>query len=145
MKARCPLQPVTNIRAENYKSVIAVAMDGRKSLGIPIDYVGNLVFESMTELDIGTLTSSETSLTSIATILRGSLETSKSPDLLKDAVTLASCIPHVRSDAYAIPDWVGKDLTLTSWVVMPYYELQYLVNRGSRNFRFAHGTIRGHL
>ena len=122
MKARFPSQPVTNIRVENYKSVIAVAMDGRRSLGIPIDYVGNVVFESMTELDIGTLTSPETSLASIATILRGSLEASRSPELLNDAVALASCIPDVRNLAYAIPDWVGKDLILTSWVDMPYYE-----------------------
>ena len=50
MKARFPSQPVTNMRVENYNSVIAVAMDGRKSLAIPIDYVGNVVFESMTEL-----------------------------------------------------------------------------------------------
>ena len=55
---------------ENYNSVIAVAMDGRRSLGIPIDYIRNVVFESMTELDIDTLTSPETSLVSIATILR---------------------------------------------------------------------------
>ena len=57
MKARFLLQPVTNIRAENYKYVISVAMDGRKILGIPIDYVRNLVLERMTELDIGTLAS----------------------------------------------------------------------------------------
>ncbi|KAK0515018.1 hypothetical protein JMJ35_002397 [Cladonia borealis] len=50
MKARFPSQPVTNMRVENYNSVIAVAMDGRKSLAIPINYVGNVVFESMTEL-----------------------------------------------------------------------------------------------
>ena len=122
MKARFPSQPVTYIRVENYKSVIAVAMDGRKSLGIPIDYVDNVVFESMTELDIGTLALPETSLAAIATILRASLERSKSSYLLNDAVALASCISDLRSLAYAIPDWMGKDLILKSWVDMPYYK-----------------------
>ena len=102
--------------------MIAVAMDGRKGLGIPIDYVGNVVFESMTELDINTLTSPGTSLAAIATILRASLERSKSSNLPNDAVALAFCIPDVRNLAYAIPDWVGKDLIPTSWVDMPYNE-----------------------
>lgn len=125
MKARFPSHPVMNGHTGDCKSVIAVAMDGRRSLGIPINYIGNVVFESMTELDIGTLTSPETRLASVASILRRSLEANKSPALLKDAVALASCIPDVRSLAYAIPDWVGKDLILTSWVDMPFYEHEW--------------------
>ena len=122
MKARFPSSSKSTSDKEEYNSIIAVAMDGRRSLGIPIDYIGNVIFESMTELDLGTLISPDTSLATIATSLRRSLEDSKSPDLLNDAVSLASCIPDLRSLGYAIPDWLGRDLILTSWVDMPYYE-----------------------
>lgn len=74
-----------------------------------MDYVGDVIFESIIELDIGTLSSLKTSLASIASSLRLYLEMSKSLDLLNDAVPLASYIPNVRSLAYAIPSWMGKD------------------------------------
>ena len=74
-----------------------------------MDYVGDVIFESIIKLDIGTLSSLKTCLASIATILRVYLEMSKSLDLLNDAVLLASYIPNVRSLAYAILSWMGKD------------------------------------
>lgn len=124
IKARFP-SPPKNEHGEPSNSIIAVAIDARPPLGIPTDYVGNVIFESMSELSISSLTSTQASLASIAIKLRTSLQSAKDPNRLHDAIALASSIPDVRGLTFAISNWVGRDLIVTSWVDMPYYEHEW--------------------
>lgn len=124
MKARFP-SPLTVEDGKPVNSIVAVAIDARSALGIPTDYIGNVIFESMTELSIESLKDPQVHLASIATRLRASLQAAKEPARLRDAVALASSIPDARRLAFAFSDWVGADLIVTSWIDMPFYEQEW--------------------
>jgi hypothetical protein len=124
IKARFPTPPAENT-ARRQESIVSVAIDGRRGLNIAPTYIGNVVFNSMTELPIKELLSPDLSLAFIATRIRKALEMNKDPATLRSAVALAANIADVRGLVYAFPDWVGEDLILTSWVDLPFYEHEW--------------------
>lgn len=124
MKARLP-----SWRGLPHKkdSMVSVAINGRGTLfpPIPPSYVGNVVFCCLSWLPIDYLIAPETSLGDIALALRKSIEANSDPQLLGDAVDLASCIPDVRKLGNAFRSWFSEDLVTTSVIGLPFYELDF--------------------
>lgn len=108
-------------------SMVSVAINGRGALfpPIPPSYVGNVVFCCLSWLPIDYLIAPETSLRDIALALRKSIEANIDPQLLSDAVDLASCIPDVRKLGNAFRSWFSEDLVTTSVIGLPFYELDF--------------------
>ncbi|KAI5203356.1 hypothetical protein E4T39_04195 [Aureobasidium subglaciale] len=118
MRARYPSEKQPPIR----ESIINVAMDGRRGLGLPSNYPGNVIFASMTEKSVDWLTSPSTTIGDVALELRKSLTVNKQPQNLNDALRLVASIRDHSSLQFAIPDWSHEDLILTSWIELPFYE-----------------------
>ncbi|KAL4922541.1 hypothetical protein BDW62DRAFT_217355 [Aspergillus aurantiobrunneus] len=129
-------------------SYVSVAIDGRTPLVIPPDYPGNVVFCSMTNMPIHELVSPTTSLGEIAARIRRETLANRDPARLKDAITLAAGIPDVRKPlANAFPSWFAEDLVTTSWVGLPFYQLDFgpAVGTSGRieTFRMPRGQFAG--
>lgn len=109
------------------ESIVTVAIDGRKLLSppLPTSYIGNAVFCCMTSLSLGKLLSPGTSLAETALRLRRNIEAAKNPQFITDAVSLASSIPTVESLKIAFSDFLGMDLITTSWVDLPFYNIDF--------------------
>lgn len=108
-------------------SMVSVAINGRGALfpPIPHTYFGNVVFCCLSWLPIDYLIAPETSLGDIALALRKSIEANTDPQLLSDAVDLASCIPDVRKLGNAFRSWFSEDLVTTTVIGLPFYELDF--------------------
>ncbi|CBF83044.1 hypothetical protein AN3278.2 [Aspergillus nidulans FGSC A4] len=145
-KARFPTgKPDAPYRDNSY---VSVAIDGRRPLSIPADYAGNVVFCSMTNMPIHDLTNPETPLGEIAARIRQETIANRDPSRLKEAVTLAAGIPDVRQPlANAFPSWFAEDLVTTSWVGLPFYQLDFGPAVGSTGridtFRMPRGQFAG--
>ncbi|KAI5200843.1 hypothetical protein E4T38_06378 [Aureobasidium subglaciale] len=118
MRARYPPEKQPPVR----ESIINVAMDGRRGLGLPSNYPGNVIFASMTEKNVDWLTSPSTTVGDVAFELRKSLTANKRSQNLSDALRLVASIRDHSSLKFAIPDWSHEDLILTSWIELPFYE-----------------------
>jgi len=134
LKARCP--PGSQHKKE---SMVSVAIDGRRALApsIPMSHAGNVVFCGLTELPIDFLTAETTTLSSIASLLRKSVQGNSDSKILSDAVKLASCIPDVRGLGNAFRSWFDEDLVTTSGISIPIYDLDFgpiLGNNGNPEF-----------
>ena len=128
------------------QSMVSVAIDGRNALSpkIPMSHIGNVVFCGLTELPVKLLTAPETGLPEIASALRDSLSKNRRPELLADAVKLASCIPDVRKLGNAFRGWFEEDLVTTSGAEMPVYSLDFGPILGTTEFfRFPVGQFAG--
>ncbi|EAW12422.1 transferase family protein [Aspergillus clavatus NRRL 1] len=145
-KARFPTgQPNAPYRDNSY---VSVAIDGRRPLSIPADYAGNVVFCSMTNMPIHELTNPDTPLGEIAARIRQETTANRDPARLQEAVALAAGIPHVRQPlANAFPSWFAEDLVTTSWVGLPFYQLDFGPALGSSGridtFRMPRGQFAG--
>ncbi len=126
MRARFPPQSLDAAQTAK-ESIVTVALDGRKLLSssLPTSYVGNVVFCCMTSLSMGALLSSETSLAETALTIRRNLEAAKKQQVLEDAIRLASSIPNVTSLKIAFKDFLGADLITTSWIELPFYNIDF--------------------
>jgi hypothetical protein len=145
-KARFPKgQPNAPYRDNSY---VSVAIDGRRPLSIPADYAGNVVFCSMTNMPIHELTNPDIPLGEIAARIRQETIANRDPARLKEAVTLAAGIPDVHQPlANAFPSWFAEDLVTTSWVGLPFYQLDFGPAMGSSGhidtFRMPRGQFAG--
>ncbi|KAI9739475.1 MAG: hypothetical protein M1818_005163 [Claussenomyces sp. TS43310] len=151
MRARFRSRPA-NSSASRFlqeESIVTVAIDGRKGLSVPENYIGNVVFCSMSSLSIGTLVASETGLPQLAQVVRQSVNKGRTTAFLTSAFALASCIPEnvIRSLRYGFTDFVGKDLVTTSWVDLPFYEMDWGQAFGTGGyidfFRMPRGQFEG--
>lgn len=124
MKARVPSW---NGLPYKKQSMVSVAINGRRALlpPVPLSHIGNVVFCCLIELPIDYLIAPETSLADIALNIRKSIEANIDPQLLIDAVDLASCIPDVRKLGNAFTSWFSEDLVTTSVIELPIYELDF--------------------
>ena len=109
------------------ESMHMVAVNARKQLSppVPLSYIGNVVLYSMVKLPISLLTSPETSIATIARALRESIDTHRNPDLVRDAIDLATGIPDVRHLSLAFPTWLGENLVTSSILSIPFYEVDF--------------------
>ena len=108
-------------------SVVTVVVEARKHVPPPIllSYIGNVIFYSVAELPLNVLTSPNTTMGSLAMMIRRNFEACKDPRMLADAIALASCIPDVRSLTYSISNWTREELVTTFWVDLPFLELEW--------------------
>jgi len=143
-KARFPFAPPPHIRETSFASV---AIDGRKSLSVPMDHLGNVVFCCMTEVPVSLLRASDTRLGTIASRIRAQVTINKERQRLRDAFSLAACIPDVRNMANAFPSWFAEDLATTSVVDLPFYNLDFGPAFGKTGniecFRFPKSQFQG--
>ena len=148
MKARFPLASSPGSE-DRRMSVVTVALEARKHVSPPIppSYVGNVIFCCMTKLPPNVLTSPNTTMGSLAMMIRRNLEACKDPRMLADAIALASCVPDVRSLTYSISNWTREELVTTSWVDLPFFELEWGSifgdTRRAEFFRFPKGQLDG--
>ena len=128
MLARFPF-PDRNLEEapDTRKSTVSVAVNGRKIIQppLPVSYTGNVVFCCMTTLPMDTVLSPPTSLSDLALQIRKNVEITKEKRILEEAISLAACIPDVSSLKIAFNDFFGADLTTTSWVDLPFYDLDF--------------------
>ncbi|CAI7653258.1 unnamed protein product [Penicillium pancosmium] len=145
-KARFPSgQPNAPCRDNSF---VSVAIDGRRPLSVPADYAGNVVFCSMTNMSIQDLTNPDTLLGEIAARIRQETIANRDTSRLTEAVTLAAGIPDFRQPlANAFPSWFAEDLVTTSWVGLPFYQLDFGPALGSsgciETFRMPRGQFVG--
>lgn len=126
MRARCP--PAANRSTSLRKdSIVTVAIDGRKLLTPPIltSYIGNVVFCCMTSLPLGILLSPTTTLAETAVAIRRNVDLAKKDKVLDDSASLAATIPAVSSLKIAFKDFLGVDLITTSWIELPFYDIDF--------------------
>jgi hypothetical protein len=109
------------------KSIVTVAVNGRSLFKpeLPDTYINNVVYCCMNELPLSEVLG-DTTLTSLAGAIRQRIETIKSDTtLIQDANTLASCIPDVGKLTFAFKDFLGFDLITSSWIDLPFYDIDF--------------------
>ena len=126
MRARFPLE-ISRNDPNARQSIVSVALDGRQLLSPPHSpsYIGNVVFCCMTKLPTNVLLSPGTSLAETAVAIRKDIKAAKKPPILGDAISLAASLPDVSSLKIAFEDFLGADLVTTSWVELPFYEIEF--------------------
>lgn len=126
MLARFPSE-ASDAAQSTKESIVTVAVDGRKYLRppLPSSYIGNVVFCCMTKLSIGDLFSPNTSLADLALRIRRNVEATKQQGVLEEALSLAASIPDVSSLRFAFQDFFGADLITTSWIELPFYDIDF--------------------
>ncbi|KAK3687926.1 transferase family-domain-containing protein [Podospora appendiculata] len=108
------------------KSIVSVAINGRSLLKppLPASYINNVVYCCMTELPLVQMLSSP--LSTLASSIRRRIEAIKSdPALIHDATLLASAIPDVGKLTFAFRAFLGRDLVTSSWIDIPFYEVDF--------------------
>ncbi|KAJ8063561.1 hypothetical protein OCU04_007433 [Sclerotinia nivalis] len=110
---------------QDKKSMLAVAVNGRKELSIPESHIGNVIFESISSYSIRDVLSGQASLAQLAKTIRQNLN--KNKKLFLEGVACASSIPNqaLSTLRYLIDDFVSQDILTTSWVKMPYYSMEW--------------------
>ena len=126
MRARFP-SDISRNDPTTRDSIVSVALDGRQLLSPPLSpsYIGNVIFCCMTRLPMDVLLSPGTSLAETALAIRQNINTAKKRPILQDAISLAESIPDVSSLKIAFEDFLGADLVTTSWVELPFYQIDF--------------------
>ena len=123
MRARFPFKDTHNPR----ESIVSVAVDGRTLLSPPVSpsYIGNVIFCCMTRLSMSVLLSPQTTIAETALAIRRNIDKAKTPQVLEDAISLAAGIPDTSSLKIAFKDFLGAELVTTSWIDLPFYDINF--------------------
>ena len=126
-----------------------VAMNARQQASPPMppSYFGNVVLYAMARLPISLITAPNTPLATVSLALRDSLDTYRSPGLIRDAIDLAAGIPDVRQLGLAFPTWLAENLVTSSISGIPFYDVDFGRVFGERGkadfFRYPKGGFEG--
>ncbi|CAF9916923.1 MAG: hypothetical protein ALECFALPRED_010912 [Alectoria fallacina] len=127
-------------------SRLRIPINVRQILGIPHDYHGNVLLNSMTETSVKSLIA-EADRTQIAPKIRSSLIFGRDAKRVLDAIKLSFVLPDLASRRPLFSDTTRQDLVLTSWQDMPYYKHDWGPMFGCPGnpefFRIPRGHLRG--
>ena len=122
LRARHPDLPFTD-PSTPLQSRLRIPFSLRPSLGIPPSYPGNLLLNATTSLPLSSLIApTTTSQTQTASQIRASLIFSRDSGRILDAIKLSFILPDLASRRPLFPNTTGKDLVLTMWRDIPYYQ-----------------------
>ncbi|KAI0466874.1 hypothetical protein F4859DRAFT_496221 [Xylaria cf. heliscus] len=127
-------------------SSMNIAVDGRRlpGCGFALPRLNNTLYMCRTHLPLSTVLASD-ALPTLAGAIRQTIETLKSnPDIVRDANALAASIPDVGCLTSTLKDSLACDLGSTSWVDLPFYDLDFGPALGTpRFFRIPRGQFPG--
>lgn len=128
-------------------SRLRVPFNLRQSLGIPKNYLGNALLNSVTDMPLQFLIE-QTDCRQIASEIRSSINRSRDKQLTLDAIKLASILPEPLTSRRPIfPNTTAECLVLTSWQDLDYYKYDWGHMFGETGtpdfFRIPHGYLPG--
>lgn len=133
-------------KRETLSSRLRIPVNLRQTLGIPPDYPGNVLLNSVTEMSLDHLITENTAR-QIAPKIRSSLVFSRDAGRALDAIKLSFVLPDMPHRLPLFRDTTKQDLVLTSWRDLPYYKHDWGPLFGSPGhaefFRLPHGFLRG--
>ena len=132
--------------SEKISSRLRVPINLRNILGIPGDYHGNVLLNSVTEMPVESLIA-KGNRPQVASNIRSSLLFSRDASRVLDAIKLSFVLPELASRRPLFSDTTRQDRVLTSWQDLPYYKHDWGPMFGSPGnaefFRIPHGYLRG--
>ena len=131
---------------EKLRSRLRIPINLRQILGVPQDYPGNVLLNSLTEMPVESVIAKHNQR-QVASRIRSSLVFSRNATRVLDAVKLSFVLPDFSSRRPLFSDTTGQDLVLTSWQDLPYYKHDWGPMFGfpgnAEFFRIPHGYLRG--
>ncbi|KAL8823525.1 MAG: hypothetical protein Q9191_005778 [Dirinaria sp. TL-2023a] len=132
--------------SEKAHSRLRIPVNVRQALGIPDDYPGNVLMNSVTQMPVGTLIA-EADRKRTASKIRSSLIFSRDTSRVLDAINLSFFLPDIAARRPLFPDTTKQDLVLTSWQDLDYYKHDWgsiFGPSGNAAFvRLPHGYLKG--
>ncbi|KAI4263562.1 MAG: hypothetical protein L6R42_001301 [Xanthoria sp. 1 TBL-2021] len=142
MRARCP-DPAC---PDQTPSRLRIPINVRGILNIAPTYPGNVLLNSVTTLPMRTLTE-DASQRHVALQIHSSLNASRDIRSAYDAVKLSFGLPELTLRRPLFSDTTSKDLVLTSWRDLSFYDSDWGSMLGSNgkidSVRIPHGYLRG--
>ena len=142
IKARSP----DLLKRDTLRSRLRIPVNLRQTLGIPHDYPGNVLLNSVTEISLNHLIT-ESTKRQIAPKIRSSLVSSRDAGRALDAIKLSFVLPDMPHRLPFFRDTTQEDLVLTSWRDLSYNKHDWGPMFGSPGhiefFRLPHGSLRG--
>ena len=131
---------------EKIHSRLRIPVNVRQVLGIPDDYLGNVLMNSVTHMPVETLIA-EPNRKKTASKIRSSLIFSREASRVLEAVKLSFVLPDIAARRPLFLDTTKQDIVLTSWQDLPYYKHDWGSTFGSSGnaafVRWPHGYLRG--
>ena len=131
---------------DQIRSRLRIPINMRQILGISPDYPGNVLLNSVTEMNIESLIA-EANREKIAPRIRSSLAFSRDASRAIEAIKLSFVLPPLDARRPLFPDTTKQDLVITSWQDLPYYRDDWGSMFGSSGspefFRLPRGYLRG--
>lgn len=128
------------------RSRLRIPIDVRQILGISIDYPGNVLLNSITEMRVESLIA-EANRDKIAPKIRSSLAFSRDVNRATKAIKLSFVLPSLGARRPLFSDTTKQDLVITSWQDLTYYKDDWGPMFGSSGnpefFRLPQGYLRG--
>lgn len=131
---------------EELHSRLRIPVNMRQILGIPHDYLGNVLLNSVTEIPLNELIAESTGR-QVALKIRSSLVLSRDVSRALDALKLSFVLPDLSARLPLFRDIMKQDLVFTSWQDLPYYRHNWGPMFGPSGkadfFRLPHGYLKG--
>lgn len=131
---------------EELRTRLRIPVNMRQILGIPHDYLGNVLLNSVTEMPLNELLS-ESLGRQVAPKIRSSLVLSRDAGRALDALKLSFVLPDLSARLPLFRDVTKQDLVFTSWQDLPYYKHDWGPMFGPSGnaefFRLPHGYLKG--
>ena len=146
MEVHCKGQiPDFEIR-DTLRSRLRIPVNLRQTLGVPHDYPGNVLLNSVTELPLKHLITENTAR-QIAPKIRSSVVFSRDASRALHAIKLSFVLLDMPHRLRLFRDTTKQDLILTTWRDLPYYKHDWGPMFGLHGhaefFRIPNGYLRG--